>query len=203
MSDVYEQILEKITAFHNEPFTLSDFKDIARYEVIKKNLQRLKEKNLIYRLKRGMYYAPRYLTYLGEYSHPSINSIGEALARQNGWTITPSENESLNLLGLSTQVPSSCEFLSTGPYYESEFSGNKITYKHASSKYVSSSYSKKTMLVINAIRGLGKDNITSSDISIIRSNCSKSDLEALKMEGVNTSVWIYEVINKIGGEFYA
>jgi hypothetical protein len=69
----------------------------------------------IRRVIRGVYDKPKYSTLLQEYSAPNPNEIADALARNYSWTIAPTGNTALNLLGLSTQVPANWSYISSGP----------------------------------------------------------------------------------------
>ena len=95
-------------------FISSDFLDIADYETVRKSLNRLVNEGVIHRIVNGVYYRPRYIELIGEYEAPSINEVATAIARKYNWTIAPSGNTALNLLGLSTQVPSQWTYISDG-----------------------------------------------------------------------------------------
>ena len=49
---------------------------------------------------------------------PSIDEVINCLARKHKWIICPTGNAALNIMGLSTQVPASYTYLSSGPYKE-------------------------------------------------------------------------------------
>lgn len=198
MEKLLDEINKRIEEFEGKPFLVDDFCELSNYENIKKSLQRLALKRHIIRINRGMYYLPHYIPAIDEYSSPEADDIAYALARQNGWTICPSINEAMNLLGVSTQVPMKYEYLTSGPYRKYDISGVEIEFNHASGKYVSPLFSYKTMLVIQAIRGLTKNCLSSEDIIRLRAACSDDDVKLLLDEGRYTNVWIYEEIKKIG-----
>ncbi len=75
---------------------------------------------------RGVYDKPAYSNLLQEVAAPDPEQIAEALARSYNWTIAPSGNTALNLLGLSTQVPANWVFISSGPYKKYEFGSVKL-----------------------------------------------------------------------------
>ena len=103
------QIEERI---RNSPkitiFLTSDFTDLASSDAANKALLRLEEAGLIRRILFGVYEYPDYNEFLNEYVEPSPDKVAHALARKFGWTIVPCGDTALNMLGLSTQVPSIC-----------------------------------------------------------------------------------------------
>ncbi len=44
-----------------------------------------------------------------------MEQVAKAIARRSSWRIYPSGNLSLNLLGLSTQIPEKVVYISDGP----------------------------------------------------------------------------------------
>ena len=102
-----EQILSQIKAMpKGDAFIISDFSDIADESTIRKALSRLKDDGKIHRIIRGIYNCPEYNDFLDEYIQPKPDKVAYALARNYGWTIVPCGDTALNMLGLSTQVPS-------------------------------------------------------------------------------------------------
>ena len=101
---------------YGHAFVVSDFTDIMDYETAKKNIARIEKNGSLRRVIRGIYDRPSFSELLGEYAAPDLNEIALALARNYNWTIAPSGDTALNLLGLSTQVPAKWDYISTGPY---------------------------------------------------------------------------------------
>ena len=69
-------------------------------------------------------------------------------------------------------------------------------YKHTNNKAIGN-FSYKTLIVIQALKAIGVDNLTTKDIEIIRKNLTFKEKETLLKEGIKTNIWIYEVIKKI------
>ena len=57
--------------------------------------------------------------------------------------------------------------------------------------------SESTILVVEAIRTLGKERIDSQVISILRGRIPEKEKEKLLCEGPACSEWIFEVIRKV------
>ena len=176
-------------------FISNDFLDIASNETVRRTLNQLVKENKINRIINGFYYRPRYSELIGEYEEPSMYELAIAIARKYNWDIAPYNSTALNLLGLSTQVPSKWTFISSGRYIEYEIGNNKIEFKVKPSEIANMSL--KTATVIQAIKALGKDEITEDDIRKIKQNLSKADKENLLREATSTTAWIYEVIRVI------
>lgn len=197
MSNITKQIYERIEHMESDAvFVASDFTDIADINTVWQVLSRLEQKEKIQRIFRGVYYNPRYSELLGEYEMASPHQVALALARNYGWTIAPSGNTALNQLGLSTQVSEKWSYISDGPYNTFEFNNIQIEFKHRSNKDISG-LAPRTALVIQAIRALGKDDITEEDIVKISSILTTEEKEILLKEAKQSTAWIYKFIKKI------
>ena len=125
-----QEILNKIENFGpNKIFIANDFFDIAGYETVRSTLNRLVGDKVIMRIMKGVYYKPKYIKLIGEFAAPSVNEVANAIARKYNWTIAPSGNTALNLLGLSTQVPAKWTYISDGRYASFIFSNVTIEFK--------------------------------------------------------------------------
>lgn len=192
-----KQIKERINRFDSgKAFIVEDFYDIAGYETVRSSLNRLTNRGDIKRIVDGVYYKAEYIDVIGEYEAPSINSVAKALARKYNWAIAPSGNAALNLLGLSTQVPAKWEYVSDGRYACYNICGNKLEFKRRNNGELSNK-SELVMLIIQAIKAIGKGKITENDIKLLRKQISEEDKELLLKEGKTASVWVYKTIREI------
>ncbi|HCX62997.1 MAG TPA: hypothetical protein DHU59_11255 [Clostridiales bacterium] len=179
-----------------EIFVASDFNDITSSAVANKSLSRLSEDGVIRRIIRGVYEYPEYSDFLKEYIAPSPDKVAHALARNFGWTIVPSGDTALNLLGLSTQVPAVWLYVSDGTYKEYSFDNVTIKFKHTTNKEISK-ISYKTALVIQALKALGKEKINEAAMEKISTILSKAEKEAMLIEAKYATSWIYDTIKTI------
>ena len=177
-------------------FVISDFSDASTYDNIRKILIRLEKDSEIRRILPGIYDKPAFSEILQEKSAPDINAVAEAIARKNNWTIVPNGNTALNLLGLSTQVPANWEYLSSGETKEYQIDNRSINFVHRADRELNG-MSKKTALVIQAIKALGAENITREVISKLATKVPAEEKQKLLVEAKPTTNWIYEVIKKI------
>lgn len=192
-----EKILEKINNLNsNQVFIANDFFDIAGYENIRKVLNRLVTDGEISRIMNGIYYKPKYIDLIGEYEAPSVNEVANAIARKYNWTIAPSGNTALNLLGLSTQVPAKWTYISDGRYVDFSFGNITIEFKRRNNGNISK-MSTLTAMVIQAIKAIGKDKVTNEHIDYLREKLSKEEKEDLLKDGKTTSIWVYHILREI------
>lgn len=181
---------------YSKGFVVSDFTDIMDYETAKKSIARLEKNGILRRVIRGVYDKPKYSKLLDEYVAPDINEIALALARNYNWTIAPSGNTALNLLGLSTQVPANWKYISTGPYRSYDIGKAKLIFSHRANKTIEGT-SWKTAMVIEALKTIGKDEVDDKIINQLRRRLNNPDKANLLIEARQTTNWIYSMIKKI------
>jgi len=177
-------------------FITADFTDMASSDAANRTLLRMVDAGVIRRIMRGVYEYPEYNDFLKEYVAPSPDKVAHALARNYGWTIVPSGDTALNMLGLSTQVPATWLYVSDGPYKEYSFDSITLKYKHTTNKEISK-ISYKTALVIQALKSLGKDRITDNIVSSIAKTLSKQEKHTMLKEAKYATAWIYDAIKLI------
>ncbi|HGP0548081.1 TPA: DUF6088 family protein [Streptococcus pyogenes] len=197
MSSYTEKISDKINDFEsNKVFFANDFLDIASYETARKTLNRMVNERKIKRVIDGFYYNPRYSELIGEYEEVSIHELALAIARKYNWNIAPYSSTALNLLGLSTQVPTHYKYISSGRYKEYKIGDTVLEFKKVNPGEIAN-MSLKTATVIQAIKSLGKEDITREVIQKIRENLSEKERIDLMNESKSVPAWVYEVIREI------
>ena len=135
---------------------------------------------------------------LQEYVAADPDAVARTLARCYHWTIAPCGNTALNLLGLSTQVTAVWSYISDGPYKSYELNSTKIEFKHRTNKEITG-LSYMTALVIQALKTLGKDNVTEDTIAVLSQKLSAEEKRLLLEEAAESTDWIYEKIKLICG----
>ena len=101
----------------------------------------------------------------------------------------------MNNTGLSTQVPNEYVYISDGPYREYLYRNKKIIFKHTANRNITS-YSKELSILIQAIKAIGKDNISDGDIQKL-AYFSKNINEDLLKDTLKLPFWIQEVLERI------
>ena len=186
------------TAPDGSVFTASDFADIADTATIRQCLNRMVSEKALRRVIRGVFEKPRYSSLLNEYVAVDPDKVAQALARSYHWTITASGNTALNLLGLSEQVASSWEYLSDGPYKTYEWGNTKLIFKHRTNKEISG-LSYMTRLIIQVLKTLGKENISTEVIVMLSNRLTSEEKATILKESAESTDWIYNIIRKICG----
>ena len=197
MSSYTEKISNKINSFDSHKvFFANDFLDIASNATVRQILKRLADEDKIKRVIDGFYYNPRYSELIGEYEAVSIHELALAIARKYNWNIAPYSSTALNLLGLSTQVPTHYKYISSGRYKEYKIGDTFLEFKKVNPGEIAN-MSLKTATVIQAIKSLGKENITNEVIQKIRESLTEKERTDLMNESKSAPSWIYEVIREI------
>ena len=106
------------------------------------------------------------------------------------------------MLGLSTQVPANYEFLSDGPYKTYEYDGTTIVFKHTNKNTELTQVSKKSALIIQALKAIGKEEIDNGVIRKIADFLSKEEKETMLQETKHCTSWVYEKIKMICKEAF-
>lgn len=193
----HEQIEAKILKMSDgSVFVASDFTDLTSYDNIRQIFSRLENEGKIRRILPGIYDKPLYSNILEQNAAPNINAVAEAIARKNNWSIVPSGNVALNLLGISTQVPAKWEYLSSGDTKDYQVGNAFINFTHRADKELNR-MSTKTALVIQAIKALGNENISAEVVTKFANRLTDAEKAQLLAEAKPTTAWIYEIIKKI------
>lgn len=195
-----QEIRERVlTADDGSIFTTSDFADIADTNTVRSALYRLVQDGVLRRILKGVYEKPEYSEMLEEYVAADPEAVAKALARSYHWTIAPCGNTALNMLGLSTQVTAVWSYISDGPYKTYEWNSTKLEFKHRTNKEITG-LSYMTALVIQALKTLGKTNVTAKTIKTLSSRLSEEDKAAMLREAAESTDWVYTTIRQIAGE---
>ena len=148
-------------------FSRKDFATLSEPGTIDRALSRLAEKGVIRRLIRGLYDYPAYSKLLKKELSPDIDQVAHALARKFGWQIQVSGNAALNMMGLSTQVPTQYLYLSDGPSKSYQVGNRVIEFKKTRFTQVGLKYQQSEILV-QAIQALGEQPLTTEQQYKIR-----------------------------------
>ena len=191
-----------VNAIKNIPrgkiFSSRDLKLPIENASLRQNLKRLVDEGLIRRARRGFFERPVYSSFLQENLGTDMLKMAESIAKNNNWTIAPTGNAALNLLGLSTQIPAKWSFVSDGPYRKYKAEGKILEFRHCANRDISG-HSKKTNLVIQALKSLPEEEVTDSTIQKIRQKLNENERKTLLRESTFISRRILKTINKICG----
>lgn len=118
--------------------------------------------------------------------------------QENSDGLVPCGDTALNRLGLSSQVSAVWLYVSDGTYKEYTYGKTVIRFKRTTNKEISK-VSYKTALVIQAVKALGKENITDEIKNKIASTTTDEEKAKMFAEAKYATSWIYDVIKEICG----
>lgn len=136
-------------------FSKKDFATLGDSGNIDRALSRMAEKGKIRRVMRGLYDYPAYSKLLKKDLSPDIDQVAQALARKFGWQIQISGNAALNVMGLSTQVPTQYRYLTDGPSKAYKVGNIVIEFKKTRFTQLGLKYQQSEILV-QAMQALGE-----------------------------------------------
>jgi predicted transcriptional regulator of viral defense system len=148
-------------------FSSNDFAGRFARQQIDNALSDLAEAGKIRRVTRGLYDYPRFSDLLQKTLSPDIDQVAYAYARKFSWRIEVSGESALNLLGLSTQIPSQYVYLSDGPSKSYDIMSITLNFKKSSLKDIGFKHREST-LIVQALKALGKEHLTENVFTKIR-----------------------------------
>ena len=197
MNTMKAQILKRIEDLASgKIFTAKDFLDIASRGTTDMVLSAMVREGRLRRIKRGLFDVPRVRPALGGVLSPDIDQTAQAIARRHRWNIVPAGTMAENLLGLSTQVPAKIVYLSDGPNKSISVGRSVIHFKHARPQTMSDTRGKP-MLVIQALRSIGKDHVDGKLVEKIRRQLSDDEKRQLTEASRFGVDWIFDVVKEI------
>jgi hypothetical protein len=177
-------------------FTPKDFLDIGNHATVRQALARFERDGFVRRLMRGVYEYPAFSDLLRAPASPDPDAIARAIARNHGWTILPSGDTALNLLGLSRQVTAQWQYLSDGPSRVYQWSAGTIIFKHRTQRETSA-LSAKTAILVQAIKTLGENRMDEATIAVLTAKFDARERVRALREAKHVTAWVYEVIKRL------
>lgn len=195
MQSTEEQILKKIKN-HNRGkiFFPDDFVKLGSSEAVRQALVRLEDDGELVRLAHGIYLYPKIDPQLGALN-PSIEKIAEAIAKRDKAKIIPTGTLAMNKLGLSTQVPLNAVYLTDGSPRSIQVGNRKIKFKRTVPKNLKAK-GEISSLVIQALKEIGKGNVTEQQKEEITEHLKKERPEHLKHDINLAPVWVREIMEQ-------
>lgn len=191
-----KEIYERIASLEGGSVIFaSDFLDLCTERQAGRVLTELEAKGDIKRLARGIYCKPT-VTRFGPL-YPDISRIVEAVAKRDHAQVLPSGYTAANMLGLSTQVPMSYTYITSGSSRVLTVEGKTINLQRA----VPRNFAYKTRLaalIVQAMKATGAENIGPEEISAIKSAIVKvPDSEAFRSDVLMMPVWMKTIITPL------
>ncbi|MFT4152293.1 DUF6088 family protein [Parafilimonas sp.] len=173
-------------------FFVDSFTTIANAKSANKALERLVKSEELERVAQGIYVRPVIDDYIGKVL-PGIEDIAVAIAKRDRATIVPTGSYAMYKLGLTTQVPLSIVYYTDTSARKIKIGKQSITFKKASSKNLAF-IGEASMLAIQALRTIGKDQATDSEIKQIKKILKNENPKRLQHDLQLAPVWIRKII---------
>ncbi|MDZ4169748.1 MAG: DUF6088 family protein [Coriobacteriia bacterium] len=177
-------------------FGLAEFSDVAGSDSVRQAIKALADAGQIERVLRGFYFKPKMSAVLSEPVPPRPDDVARAIARANRWTIAPSGQVALNELGLSEQVPMLWTYVSDGPYRAYSFRGADLRFKRGVNSETTG-LSETTLLVIQALKALGREAVGDAEIEAIARRLSDEQKTVLLDESRHATAWVRRAAKQI------
>ena len=171
-----------------------DFRGLGSPEAIRLALHRIEKEGYIKRVAQGIYVRPKTSKYAGEVL-PTAEEIARAIAKRDKIRLVPTGVYALSALGLSTQVPMKLVFLTDGAPREIKLGKRSIKLKKTTPKNLSAK-GEISRLVIQALREIGKDQLTAEEEAMIIALLKKEDKKDLLHDIALAPVWIRKIMEK-------
>lgn len=198
MESTVNKIISHIKRRHRgKIYFASDFSDYGSSEAVKKALLRLEQSNLLVRLAHGIYLFPEIDSKLGlGILYPAVDTIAREIARRDKARIVPTGTYALNALGLSTQVPTNIVFHTDGAPRKIKIYNQYIVFKQVVPKNLAYK-SDVLMLVVSALKEIGKDFVTATDMTLIKQALLHEKAENIQKDLKLAPAWIRKNIQQI------
>src|SRR4030042_328601 len=193
MQSIHNQI--EITINRNGRVKLvfpADFQHIGTVENVKKVLLRLEQRKTLVRISHGIYLYPKQDKELG-ILYPSVEEIAKAIAKRDKARIIPTGVQALNKLGLSTQVPLKVVYLKDGAPRIIQIGKRTIKFKRTTPKNLQVK-GEITGLIIQALREIGKDNVTKDQIDKLTRLLDKEPKSIIEHDARLAPSWINKIM---------
>ena len=176
-------------------FFLGDFAGLGSLETVRKVFLQARMAGLVSHLSHGIYIKPM-VSRFGEVP-PPLETIAKEIAKRDYVKIMPTGSTAANMLGLSTQIPMTVSYLTTGSSRTINIGKRFIRFKHAAPKNFA--YKGTTIpLIVQALRDLGEENISESTLSALALYIEKAkDKKDFAHDLLLAPAWIQAIIKPL------
>ena len=193
VENIETKIFRKIKrAKNNLLFSVEMFANFGNAKAVNKALERLVRQEKLYRIARGFYTLPKKHDDFGV-SLPNIEEIALAIVKRDKARVIPTGSYALYQLGLTTQIPMNVVYHTDTSARFVKIGKRTIKFKKTSSQNLAFR-GEISMLVVQALRSLGKGNATDEEIAHIKMILKNENPTLLKHDLLLAPVWIRELL---------
>lgn len=176
-------------------YLTEDFLAYGSDGAIRIALMRLVRKQMLIRVANGIFAYPKIDNTLGlGVIHPSMDRVAKLIAKRDKARIVPTGDYALHRLGLTTQVPMNIVYMTDGAARKVKIYNHFVRFIHTSPKNLAFK-SDIMMLVVSALKVIGKGRVTDEEIEKIESVLSYESLDKIKTDLSLAPAWIRDIIN--------
>lgn len=177
-----------------EPFTNTRFLRLGSRAAVDKALSRFVEEGLIQRITRGVFVRPKQSRFVGNVM-PNTQKVVEVIAKDHGETIQVHGAEAARRFKLTTQVPTTPVYYTSGPSRELRIGKLAVKLKHTSQRKLLLA-GKRPGLALSALWYLGKEAVNTEVLGAIRKGLSAEEFEILK--STDMPAWMSDALHHFG-----
>jgi len=177
---------------HGEPFTNKQLLKLGSRASVDKTLSRLVKEGLIQRITRGVFMRPKESRFIGKIM-PDVSRVVAVMAKDHGETVQIHGAEAARQFKLSTQVPTTPVFYTSGPSRKLKIGKLSVSLKHTSHRKLLLA-GKRSGIALSALWYLGKGNVNGKTLNAIQAGLSIEEFETLK--NADMPIWMESAIEK-------
>lgn len=175
--------------------TAADFLGVGSNDAVYQVLSRLHRKGMIRRLAQGIYDYPVQDPILGVIP-PKQDNVAKAIAAKANARIQPTGAYAANLLGFDLQVPARVVYLTDGISKKLKIGNTDFVFRRTTPKNMALA-GTHIGLIVQALRHIGKGNITPKIESILKKRLQQIDSKQSSMADKYAPAWIRDLIKKV------
>lgn len=193
MESIEIQVINKIKkSGRGSAFFADSFTTIANAKSVNKALERLVAAGELQRVATGIYVRPVKDKIIGAVL-PSVDTIAIAIAKRDKARIVPTGSYAMYKLGLTSQVPMNIVYYTSASSRKIKIGKQTIIFKKASAKRIAA-IGDISKLAIQALRTIGKDNVTVEEIEKIKEVLKSEKKYHLQHDLKLAPVWIRQLL---------
>lgn len=189
--NILKQIKKVISdANQGEIFVPADFFYITEPAKVGMCFKRMCECGELTRVMRRIYAKPGYVSL-------NIDKITQAIARSYGWNVYPCGETALYMTGINESAPDEWTYVSDGRYQTYIYNNCKISFTHTKKINGFANASMESVLLIQALRAIGKNNVNNEKIEIFAKKITKNAIPKILNDANKSASWIKKYISTI------
>lgn len=194
VESIETKIIRKIKrTYRGRLFFVDTFVRFGNVKAVNKALERLVQREKLYRIAQGVYVLPVENEYIGKV-FPDTETIAVAIAKRDKARIIPTGSYALYKLGLTTQVPMNVVYYTDTSARKIAIGKRTIKFKKTSARNLAFT-GEISMLVIQALRAIGKGNVTAEEMKHIKRILQNENPKHLQHDLLLAPVWIKTLLS--------